>query len=276
MPGVLADIVASVRGELPGAKARTPAAALERLARDRTPRAGLFVAALSRPGRINVLAECKRRSPSAGVLRDQYRPDRLAQAYERSGAVAVSVLTEPKFFGGALDHLSEVRQAVRLPVLRKDFIVDAYQLIEARAAGADAVLLVAAALNDRELGTLLAEARHLGLAALVEVHDEPDLRCAIEAGATLIGVNNRNLRTLKVDLSTSAELVTLLPKGRVAVAESGIRSPGDLARLREYGFDAFLIGEYLMTSPEPGEVLAELLRAAEAATGRGRGDARCG
>ena len=275
-PSVLADIVASVRGDLSAARARMPAAALERLASDRTPRAELFVAALSRPGRINVLAECKRRSPSAGMLRAQYQPDRIARAYERAGAVAVSVLTEPKFFGGALDHLSEVRQAVGLPVLRKDFIVDVYQLIEARAAGADAVLLIAAALDDRELANLLTEARHLCLAALVEVHDESDLHCAIERGATLIGINNRNLRTLEVDLSTSARLVGRLPKGTVAVAESGIRSPEDLARLRGYGFDAFLIGERLMTSPEPGAALAELLRAAEVAAGRAGGEQRCG
>jgi indole-3-glycerol phosphate synthase len=276
MPSVLADIVASVRDSLPAAKARTPAAALERRARDRTPRAGLFVAALSRPGRINVMAECKRRSPSAGLLRARYQPDRIAQAYERAGAVAVSVLTEPKFFGGALDHLRKVRRAVRLPVLRKDFIVDVYQLIEARAAGADAVLLIAAALDDRELGNLLAEARDLGLAALVEVHDASDVGRAIDRSATLIGVNNRNLRTLEVDLSTGVELVGLLPKGSVAVAESGIRSPEDLARLRACGFDAFLIGEYLMTRPKPGEVLAELLGAAEAAAAQARGDARCG
>jgi indole-3-glycerol phosphate synthase len=273
---VLADIVASVRDGLPAAKARTPATVLERRARDRTPRAELFVAALARPGRINVLAECKRRSPSAGVLRPRYRPDRIAQAYERFGAVAISVLTEPEFFSGALDHLSAVRRAVRLPVLRKDFIVDAYQLIEARAAGADAVLLIAAALDDRELGNLLAEARGLGLAPLVEVHDASDVGRAIDRGATLIGVNNRNLRTLEVDISTSERLVGLLPKGSVAVAESGIRSPEDVARLRAWGFDAFLIGEYLMTRPKPGEVLAGLLRAAEAAAAQARGDARCG
>jgi indole-3-glycerol phosphate synthase len=275
-PSVLADIVASVRDGLPAAKARTPAAALERRARDRTPRAELFVAALARPGRINVMAECKRRSPSAGVLRVRYRPDRIAQTYERFGAVAISVLTEPRFFGGALDHLSAVRRAVRLPVLRKDFIVDAYQLIEARAAGADAVLLIAAALDDWELGNLLAEARGLGLAALVEVHDASDVGRAIDSGATLIGVNNRNLRTLEVDISTSERLVGLLPKRSMAVAESGIRSPEDVARLRACGFDAFLIGEYLMTRPKPGEVLAELLRAAEAGAAQARGDARCG
>jgi indole-3-glycerol phosphate synthase len=272
-PSVLADIVASVRSALPDAKARMPRAELERLARDRTPRAGLFVEALSTPGRINVIAECKRRSPSAGILRAQYRPGRIAKGYERSGAAAISVVTEPTFFGGALDHLSEVRRAVDLPVLRKDFIVDAYQLIEARAAGADAVLLIAAAVDDRALGNLIAEARRLGLAALVEVHDESDLRRAIEGGATVIGVNNRSLRTLEVDLATSERLVGRLPKGAVAVAESGIRSPEDLVRLRECGYHAFLIGGHFMASLEPGAALADLLRAADSAPGPAGGDA---
>ena len=276
LPSVLADIVASVRSGLPAAKARTPVAALDRLARDWTPQAALFAAALSRPGRINVIGECKRRSPSAGVLRAQYQPGRIAEAYERAGAVAVSVVTEPAFFGGGLDHLREVRQAVGLPVLRKDFIVDPYQLYEARAAGADAVLLIAAALDDGELGTLLAEARRLGLAALVEVHDDADLDRASGAGATLIGVNNRNLRTLEVDLSTGTRLAGRLPMGCVAVAESGIRSAEDLGRLRECGFDAFLIGGHLLTSPDPGAALADMLRAAEAATGRAGEHPRCG
>ena len=271
---MLADIVASVRRGLPGAKASMPAAALERLARDRTPRAGLFTSALSRPGRINVIAECKQRSPSAGVLRAPYRPGRIAEAYERSGAVAVSVVTEPAFFGGRLDHLREVRQAVGLPLLRKDFIVDAYQLLEARAAGADAVLLIAAALDDGELGNLAAEARQLGLAALVEVHDELDLDRAVNAGATLVGVNNRNLRTLEVDLGTGARLAGRLPRECVRVAESGIRAPEDLARLRECGFDAFLIGGRLMTSAgarsRPGRAAARPPRQPRGEPGRTR------
>ncbi len=275
-PNVLDEIMASVRRGLAAAKARVPQPALERLARDRTPRAGSFVAALSRPGRINVIAECKRRSPSAGVLRSPYRPGRIAQAYQRAGAVAVSVLTEPRFFEGALDHLSEVREVVDLPVLRKDFIVDAYQLLEARAAGADAVLLIAAALDDRSFSDLLTEARRLDLSVLVEVHDEPDLHRAIDRGATLIGVNSRSLQTLEVDLAGSAALAGCLPEGAVAVAESGISSPEDLARLRGLGYHAFLIGGHLMSSPEPGAALAELLRAAESAAGRAGGDPRCG
>jgi len=184
------------------------------------------------------------------------------------------VLTEPTFFDGSLEHLQAVRAAVDVPILRKDFIVTRYQLLEAVAAGADAVLLIVAALDDTALGTLLAEATSLGLAALVEVHDEAELRRAMAAGATVIGVNNRNLRTLAVDVNASRILVGRIPPGIVAVAESGLRTSADLVELRAAGYHAFLIGETLITTPEPGKTLGRLLAGARLAAGDARGTAR--
>ena len=190
----------------------------------------------------------------------------MAVPYEAHGAAAVSVLTEPTFFDGALDHLRAVRAAVDLPVLRKDFIVAPYQLLEAVAAGADAVLLIVAALDDTELGALLKEATALGLAAMVEVHDGAELRRAVQAGATVIGVNNRNLRTLAVDVNVSRNLVVQMPPGTVAVAESGLRTSADLVDLGAAGYHAFLIGETLITTPEPGKTLGRMIDGARPAS----------
>ncbi len=205
-----------------------------------------------------VIAECKRRSPSKGILREQYDPAAHARAYEAAGAVAISVLTEPTFFDGDPEHLRQVRAAVSLPVLRKDFIVSEYQLHEAVALGADAVLLIVGALDARELSVLMAAASGLGLAALVEVHDRGELTRAIDAGARVIGVNSRNLRTLTVDLSVLDDLAAQIPAGVIGVAESGIRTTDDLARLTAAGYDAFLVGERLIARPDPGEALREL------------------
>ena len=265
-PDLLATIVAATRHMVAERERRCPATALAAQAASATPGGARFVAALRAPGRVRVIAECKRRSPSRGVLRADYRPDRIAAAYEAHGAAAVSVLTEPTFFDGALDHLRAVRAAVDLPVLRKDFIVAPYQLLEAVAAGADAVLLIVAALDDTELGALLTEATSLGLAALVEVHDPVELRRAVHAGATVIGVNNRNLSTLSVDVNVSRDLVVQMPPGTVAVAESGLRTNADVARLRAAGYHAFLIGETLVTTPEPGETLGRLIDGARPAS----------
>ena len=261
-PDLLSAIVAATRHAVAERERRCPAAVLASHAPSVTPGGARFVAALTAPGRVNVIAECKRRSPSHGMLRADYRPDRIAAGYEANGAVAVSVLTEPAFFDGSLDHLRAVRKAVGLPVLRKDFIVTPYQLVEAVTAGADAVLLIVAALDDTELGRLLGEATALGLAVLVEVHDEAELRRAVAAGATVIGVNNRNLRTLAVDLHASRSLVAQMPPGSVAVAESGLRTCGDLLELGAAGYHAFLIGETLITAPDPGEALGRLLEGA--------------
>ena len=258
-PDLLATIVAATRHTVAERERRCSVAAIAAQAASATPRGARFVAALREPGGVRIIAECKRRSPSRGMLRADYRPDRIAAAYEAHGATAVSVVTEPTFFDGALDHLRAVRAAVDLPVLRKDFIVARYQLLEAVAAGADAVLLIAAVLDDAELGVLLRETTSLGLAALVEVHDGVELRRAVQAGAIVIGVNNRNLRTLAVDVNVSRTLVVEMPPGTVAVAESGLRTSDDLVDMGAAGFHAFLIGETLITTPEPGETLGRLI-----------------
>jgi indole-3-glycerol phosphate synthase len=250
-PDLLEAIVAATRHDLQIRRAARSYELLEQAAwQTPAPRGAAFDAALRRPEAINVIAECKRRSPSRGVLRPQYDPAAQAQAYARGGAVAISVLTEPSFFDGALEHLTVVRAAVDLPLLRKDFVVDPYQLLEARVAGADAVLLIVSALDDERLRRLLAQAVALRLAALVEVHDEGELDRAVTAGATLIGVNNRNLRTLAVDLEVSSRVAARMPAGVTAVSESGVRTPADIERLRALGYSAFLIGERLMTSAD--------------------------
>jgi indole-3-glycerol phosphate synthase len=183
----------------------------------------------------------------------------IARSYEAAGAAAISVLTEPTFFDGALEHLTAVRAAVAVPLLRKDFVVSEYQLLEARACGADAVLLIVAALTPHELARLLSASRDLGLDTLVEVHDAAELAAALDVGAEIIGVNNRNLRTLTVDVEASERLIAKMPAHVVAVSESGLKTAADLDRLGRLGYRAFLIGERFMTTPDPGARLAELL-----------------
>jgi indole-3-glycerol phosphate synthase len=221
-----------------------------------------FTAALAGPGGVRVIAEHKRRSPSRGAIREDLAPADVARAYEKAGAAAISVLTDEPFFGGCLAHLEETRGATALPVLRKDFVVDPWQVWEARAAGADAVLLIVAALGDADLVRVLAAARQANLDALVEVHGRDELDRALAAGARTIGVNNRDLRTLAVSLETSLALAPAIPDEVVAVAESGIRTGADVRLLRDAGFDAFLVGEQLMSAPDPGEALARLLEEA--------------
>jgi indole-3-glycerol phosphate synthase len=218
-----------------------------------------FRRALERTDRVNVIAECKRRSPSRGVLRADYDPVAIGVGYDSAGAAAISVLTEPTFFDGDLAHLQAVSRAVSVPVLRKDFIISEYQLFEARAAGADAVLLIAAALPAAELASLHRRAESLGLDVLVEVHAVRELDAAIDAGAQIVGVNNRNLRTLEVDLSVSEAVIARMGAGVIAVSESGLRSADDLVRLRRMGYGAFLIGERFMTAADPGAALGEML-----------------
>jgi indole-3-glycerol phosphate synthase len=258
---LLATIVAATRRIVEVREAREPRAALEGRAASSPARAGGFAAALARTGSINVIAECKRRSPSRGVLRADYDPVAIAKGYAAAGAAAISVLTEPTFFDGALEHLAAVRQAVDVPVLRKDFIVSEYQLLEAKAAGADAVLLIVAALRPVELKVLHDHARRMGLDVLVEVHDATELAIAVDAGARLIGVNNRNLRTLEVDVRASDDLIARMPPEIVAVSESGLKTASDLSRLRGLGYRAFLIGERFMSAAQPGAALAELVGA---------------
>jgi indole-3-glycerol phosphate synthase len=258
-PDILEAIVGATRRVVALRQAREPMAALEPRAMKQCPRGERFREALAAEGRVNVIAECKRRSPARGVLRADYDPVALARSYEAAGAAALSILTEPTFFDGALDHLRQVRAAVQLPLLRKDFIVEEYQLLEARANGADAVLLIVAALADAALRRLHQHAQTLGLAVLVEVHDVAELERAIAAGAVIIGVNNRNLRTLEVSTKASEDIARRLPRAVTAVSESGLRSAGDLSRLRALGYRAFLIGERFMTAPDPGAALKDLV-----------------
>jgi indole-3-glycerol phosphate synthase len=214
---------------------------------------------LSGTDRINVIAECKRRSPSRGVLRERYDPVAIAASYAAAGAAAVSVLTEPSFFDGSLDHLTAVRGAVEVPLLRKDFVVSEYQLLEAVVLGADAVLLIAGALKQQELTFLIRAAHELSLAALVEIHDLDELRRAVNAGARIIGVNSRNLRTLSVDREVFAHIAAELRPELTTVAESGIRTREDIERLSRIGYDAFLVGERLIAEADPGAALRELV-----------------
>jgi indole-3-glycerol phosphate synthase len=258
-PDLLRTIVAATVRTLELRAAREPRHELERRAATAAPRGGVFEQALAVGAAARVIAECKRRSPSRGVLVETYDPAAIARQYELGGAAAISVLTEPAFFDGSLDHLSAVRSAVGLPILRKDFVVDEYQLFEARAAGADAVLLIVAALDQPELIRLQTRAWQLGLAALVEVHDEEELARAVDAGARIVGVNNRNLRTLAVDTDASYRLAARMPAGITAVSESGLRTRADLERLAEAGYKAFLIGERFMTDPDPARAIANLI-----------------
>jgi indole-3-glycerol phosphate synthase len=256
---LLETILAATRRIVEVRQAREPLAAVRGRADERRARPGRLFDALSPTDRVNVIAECKRRSPSRGVLRPNYDAVAIATAYAKGGAAAISVLTEPTFFDGSLNDLAGVAGRVPVPVLRKDFIISEYQLLEARAAGAAAVLLIVAAMTPDELQRLAAQAAALGLDVLVEVHDRSELDVALEAGARIIGVNNRNLRTLAVDVRASEELIAHVPKDAIAVSESGLKTAADLARLRAMGYRAFLIGERFMTVEHPGRALAALL-----------------
>ena len=217
-----------------------------------------FAAALSRDG-LNVIAELKPASPSRGVIRDPFDPVALAQSLTAAGAAALSVLTEPEFFGGSLKNMRDARKEITAPVLRKDFIFDSWQVWESRANDADSFLLIVAALDDLLLRELMSLGHELGMEPLVEVHTTAELDRAMAAGARIIGVNNRDLRTLDVRLETSLKLIELIPEDRIAVAESGLSTHADLVRLRGAGFDAFLIGEHLMRADDPAAALAGLL-----------------
>jgi len=265
-PDLLATIVAATRRVVDVRSAQTPQHVLERDC-SRTPAGKAFETALRDSTPPRIVAECKRRSPSRGILRDAYDPAAHARSYQEAGAAAISVLTEPTFFDGAPDHLRAVRAAVGIPVLRKDFIVTEYQLVESVALGADAVLLIVGALDDRELRGLLRRADEMGLACLVEVHDVEETRRALDSSARIIGVNSRNLRTLTVDLGVLDTVAPLLPPTVIAVAESGITSRDDIDRLAATGYRAFLVGERLITQPDPGAALRHLRADTSGASG---------
>ncbi len=259
MAAILERIVAAARMRLAKTRRGADLRELERRAERHVPRG--FRRALASKCRegVAVIAELKKASPSKGLIRADFRPAELAAELEAAGAAALSVLTDEEFFQGSLGNLREASAAVAIPCLRKDFIVDEFQLVEARANSADAVLLIVAALTAEELSSLVAGACRYELDVLCEVHDGEELQRALDAGCDLIGVNTRDLRTFKVDLETAFALVEKFPANVVKVAESGIHSAEDVARLRAAGYDAFLVGESLMRAESPGETLRELL-----------------
>lgn len=255
----LARIIAGVREDLELRQARIGLDQLKERAAETLPTRDV-IAALRAEG-VSVIAEVKRSSPSKGPLADIPDAGALAAEYEAGGAAVVSVLTEGRHFGGSLDDLTSVRAAVSVPVLRKDFIVTSYQLLEARVAGADLVLLIVAALDEQALVSLIERAASLGMAALVEVHDEVELNRALNAGARIVGVNARNLRTLEVDRGVLARLAPLVPPSVVLVAESGVRGARDLVAHGSCGADAVLVGEGLVTAADPREAVHNLVAA---------------
>jgi len=257
---MLEEILASKRDEVRKRQARVPAAELQRLAANAPPVLD-FTGAIRNEGKIRLIAEFKRASPSRGAIRADLEPEQVARLYAASGAAAISVLTDAPFFHGSADDLRSVRAVVKVPVLQKDFVLDAYQLLEARSLGADAILLIAAALPGAALGRLHKAAADLGLAVLVEVHDEADVDRALAAGPRIIGINNRDLRTFEVSVATTFRLRPLIPPGIIVVSESGIRSRADALKLQKAGVDAMLVGERLMRQPDPGKAAAELLGA---------------
>jgi indole-3-glycerol phosphate synthase len=259
MPTKLEEIVAATRERVAAAKASANRRVLSQAAQQHRPRG--FREGLRRVAEsgIAVIAELKKASPSKGLIRGAFPVAELAQELENAGAAALSVLTNERFFQGSLQNLELASQATRLPCLRKDFIIDEFQLLEARAHCADAVLLIVAALAQTELANLHRRAGELQLDVLCEVHDGVELQRALDAGCETIGVNNRDLHTFRVDLNTSLQLAELMPPGVVKVAESGIETGDDIARLRDAGFNAFLIGESLMRAPHPGDALRQLL-----------------
>ena len=256
---VLDRILATKREEVAAARAARPLAEVEAAAAAMEPARGLRAALARPPGApVRVLAEIKRAPPSAGPIRPDADPADIAAAYAEAGASAISVLTDRTYFAGDLAFLARCRRAVPLPLLRKDFLIDPYQVAEARAAGADAVLLIVAALAPAQLAELLAAAAAHGLDALVEVHDAREAEVALAAGATLVGVNHRDLKTLAIDMSLTSVVAPMLPAGTVLVAESGIRAAADVQLLGAVGAHAVLVGEHLMRAPSPGQALREL------------------
>lgn len=265
---VLASIMQTRLPEIVGAKQKWPATSIQMML-DRAPEVRSLKEALRRRS-FGIIGEIKKASPSAGLLRREFDPVTIAQEFEKAGAAAISVVSEGKHFQGRLETLADLRWRTALPLLRKDFIVDSYQVFESRHAGADAILLIAALLNAPQLRSLRAQAEDLGMDALVEVHDERELERAIEAGAKLIGVNNRDLRTFEVSLERSLGLAPRIPRDSVAVSESGIKTADDVRTLANAGYRGFLVGEALMRAASPGEALAELAAAIEPVRGRPR------
>ena len=260
MDDILTRIVAVKREELAAARSRRSLASWRDEAESRRDVRKFEAALRSRvaAGQAAVIAEVKKASPSKGVLRENFVPADIATRYEAGGAACLSVLTDERFFQGSAAHLQQARGACSLPVLRKDFMVDEYQLAEARAIGADCILLIAACLDDAQLADLEACALALGMAVLVEVHDEAELERALRLRTPLLGINNRNLRSFEVSLDTTLQLLPWLPPDRLAITESGILARADVTKMRAAGVQTFLVGEAFMRAPDPGRALAEL------------------
>jgi indole-3-glycerol phosphate synthase len=260
MSDILKRIVAVKHEEIQAARASRGLASLRREAESRGDLRDFVGAMRARigQGRSAVIAEIKKASPSKGVLREHFVPADIASSYESGGAACLSVLTDEQFFQGCAAYLQQARTACTLPVLRKDFMVDAYQVYEARAMGADCILLIAACLDDAEMADLEAQAHSLGMAVLVEVHDGRELDRALRLNTPLVGINNRNLRTFEVSLDTTLGLLSQVPAERVLVTESGVLGRGDVDRMRAAGVGAFLVGEAFMRASDPGQALAEL------------------
>ena len=258
MTSILDEIVATKQQEIAAARQARPESELRAALLDAPPVRD-FLAALSGPGGIHLIAEVKKASPSKGVIREDFQPVEIARTYERHGAAAISVLTDQPYFQGCLQYLSEIRAAVDIPLLRKDFILDCYQLLEARAAGADAVLLIAECLDDELLHRLHEEALQLGMTPLIELYEPDNLPRVLASGARLIGVNNRDLRSFEVDLQHAVRLRRQIPRDRLLVGESGIHTAADVQMLQAAGVNAILVGESLMASPDIGAAVDRLL-----------------
>lgn len=263
-PDILKTILRRKTEELEERSRRVPIREMSQRAAGQSPARGFFeaLARRIRAGEPAVIAEIKRASPSKGLLRKDYRPQEIARSYETGGAAALSVLTDSDFFQGADAHLSEARDACSLPVLRKDFTIDAYQVYEARALGADCILLIVSCLGDAQLAELSGLAAHLGMDVLVEVHDADELDRALAVTPVLLGINNRDLRNFETSLDTTLKLLGRVPEGVIVVTESGIHKPQDVALMRRHGVNAFLVGEAFMRADDPGEKLWQLFSAA--------------
>ncbi|WP_424133910.1 indole-3-glycerol phosphate synthase TrpC [Roseomonas chloroacetimidivorans] len=260
----LRQIIEDKRAEVQTRQQETSLQEMERRARDSDkprPFTGALCNAVAEM-RIGLIAEVKRASPSGGLIREPFDPAGIAQAYEAAGATCLSVLTDEPYFQGTLEHLRLAREATKLPVLRKDFMIDPWQVFEARAAGADAILIIMAALTDDEAEAIEDVARSLDMSVLVEVHNEAELHRALGLETRLIGINNRDLRTLKTDIAVTERLAPLIPADRIPVAESGIRTPQDVRRMVNAGARCLLVGEHLLRQPDPGEAARILVQAA--------------
>jgi len=259
---ILDEIIENKKAEIESSKRASPLEVLQEKLKDALP-ARNFFDAIKPNGQLKIISEIKHASPSKGIFREDFDPIEIARSYSKAGASAISVLTDEKYFKGKLSYLKSIRENVDTPLLRKDFIVDPYQVYEARIYGADALLLIVAALDQASLTGLLELTHSLRMNAIVEVHDAEELERALDAGARIIGINNRDLRTFNVDLNVSVNLSRKIPEGKIVIAESGIGSIEDIDNLRAQGVHVFLIGETFMKAPDPGEKLKELINSSK-------------